>query len=266
MDKVTVLCTVFNGSKYFDRAIPSILDQTYSNFEFLIINDGSEDDTMEKLTLWEQKDTRIRVINCERMGRVKALNFGVKIAKTSLIANQDFDDISYPTRLENQVSFMQINEDIAWCGTAGIVVKENRNGEIFTNHFPLDHKSILSTMAHSIPFDHTTVIYRREAVLDVGGYPDFGGIEDFRLSILLAKKGYKIANLPQVLGEHLEHSESYWNTNLKYRQRQMALQKAQFEAIRDLNLPLWTNIYPLGRYFYYWLPNSLKTRIRKLIQ
>jgi glycosyltransferase EpsE len=264
--KITVLCTVYNGERYFDRAIPSILNQTYGYFDFLIINDGSNDNTLIKLLEIQRLDSRVKIVDAGRLGRVKALNYGISIAETELIAIQDFDDISYPTRLENQVKFMVSNPEVCWLGTAGKNVNLNRNEEKI-NVFPIGHNEIVRTMAHSIPYDHTTVMFRKNAVIEAGGYEDtFGaGVEDFLLSIKVAMKGYKFANLEKVLGEHMEHPESFWNNNHSYMERQRKIQKVQIYAIRELKLPFWMYVYPFGRYFYGYLPNWLKRAVRILI-
>ncbi len=258
--KITVLCTVYNGIKYFDRAIPSILSQTYENFEFLIINDGSNDGTLEKLLKIE--DPRVKVIDAGRLGRIKAMNFGISLAKTDLIAVQDFDDVSFSDRLQIQSDFMMKNSEVVWCGGAYINKNESRN-ENYTVNLPLVHNQIVNHMAHSIPFAHTLVMFRKSAVQSVGLYEDISdSLEDFRLALRLAQNGFKLGNVKDVLGVHHAHSESFWNSTIKYKNRQNSIRKLQLEAIKTLDIPKWKVIYPIGRFVYHKFPSKLKKIIR----
>ena len=109
--RVTALMSVFNGDKYLSEALESILNQTFTNFEFLIINDGSNDRTEDILKSYD--DVRIRIINNDNnMGLAKSLNKGLRIARGEYIARMDADDISLPTRLARQVEFLDKNKHV----------------------------------------------------------------------------------------------------------------------------------------------------------
>ena len=113
---ISVVLPVFNGDKYLSEAIESILNQTYINFEFIIINDGSTDGSLTIIENYRVKDNRIVVISRENKGLIASLNEGIRIANGGYIARMDQDDLSLPTRLEEQVKFMDSNQlDI--CGT-----------------------------------------------------------------------------------------------------------------------------------------------------
>lgn len=123
MDKlISVIMSVYNEvPEYLDVAIDSILNQTYTNFEFIILNDGSNDEIVKKLELAAEKDSRIKLIhNEEQMGLTKSLNKGLAIAKGDFIARMDSDDFSVPTRFERQVAFFENREDVDIIG-AGVV-------------------------------------------------------------------------------------------------------------------------------------------------
>ena len=113
--KVTVLMSVYNGEAYLREAIDSILGQTFSNFEFLIINDGSTDKTSEIIESYN--DYRIRIIEQENIGLPKSLNKGLSLPNGDYIARMDADDISLPSRLEKQIKFMDANPKIGISGT-----------------------------------------------------------------------------------------------------------------------------------------------------
>jgi len=115
--KVSIVMSVYNAQKYLDEAIESILNQTYSNFEFIIINDGSTDKSLEIIENYAKKDSRIIVINRENKGLIYSLNEGIRKANGKYIARMDADDISLPQRLEKQVEFMEKNKNIGICGT-----------------------------------------------------------------------------------------------------------------------------------------------------
>lgn len=262
--KVSVITTVYNGEPYFDRAVPSILGQTYKEFEWIIINDGSTDRTQELLEEVMSKDSRVRVFNFNRLGRARALNKAVEFAQGEYIIQQDFDDISYPKRIEKQVAFLEAHPEVGLVGSYYVVVDENRK-ERYIRQPPTDHEEILHAMARYIPFAHTLVAFRKAAWEQAGGYPEVKDIEDLRLWIRFAATGWKLANIPDVLGEHFVYGQSYWHRNFKYTIRQRELGAVQWQAIRELGLPKWMVIYPLGRFVYPYIPNCAKRFVRRVL-
>ncbi len=121
--RVTVLMTVYNGLPYIAAAVESILSQTFTDFEFLIINDGSPDNSMAAVA--EYRDDRIRVVdNPENIGQTRSLNRGLQLARGELIARLDQDDIALPERLEKQVAFADANPQVAALGTAATIIDE----------------------------------------------------------------------------------------------------------------------------------------------
>ena len=125
MPKVTVLMPVYNARFYLSKAISSIINQTFKDFEFLIFNDGSTDNSAD--IIYSYNDRRIRFFNSEQnFGYVYHLNYGIEIAKGEYIARMDADDISFPTRLEKQVAFMDKNPEVGVCGTWFKIYGTNR--------------------------------------------------------------------------------------------------------------------------------------------
>src|SRR4051794_29608800 len=116
MPKVTVLLAVYNGERYLREAIDSILGQTFQDFEFLIINDGSTDSTREIILSYH--DPRIRLVdNEDNIGQTRSLNRGLALAAGQFVARQDADDISEPERLASQVAFLEIHPEVVLLGT-----------------------------------------------------------------------------------------------------------------------------------------------------
>ncbi|MFN5442865.1 MAG: glycosyltransferase family 2 protein, partial [Crocinitomicaceae bacterium] len=158
---VSVVMPVYNGEQYLKEAIESILSQTYVNFEFIIINDGSEDNSEEIILSYN--DPRIVYIkNLENLKLIKTLNIGFSKAKGKYIARMDADDISLPRRLEKQVDYLERNPDIGVLGT-GVFLKGEK--EISKLLYHTDDKSLRFALAFYCPFIHPSVVLRK-AVLD----------------------------------------------------------------------------------------------------
>ena len=257
-----MVTTVYNGEPYCARAIPSILSQEYEDFEYIIVDDGSTDGTSSFLSQVARSDPRVRVFSPGRLGRARALNFGIEQATSDYIAVQDFDDISYPSRLAVQVDYLDKQETVAAIGAYYVLHDDNRQ-ERYVRRPPVVHQDIVRAMAKYIPLAHTLVTLRKTAWAQACGYPEVEDIEDLRLWIRLVSLGWQLANVPVLLGEHWVHQNSYWHQNFAYRTRQASLRKVQREAISTLGLPAWMHIYPTGRGLYAFLPPAVKRFARR---
>ncbi|MDA2918198.1 glycosyltransferase [Desulfobacterota bacterium AH_259_B03_O07] len=164
MPKVTVLMSVYNGELYLREAIHSILLQTFEDFEFLIINDGSTDNSRKVIQSY--KDPRIKLIDNEHnLGLTESLNKGFAMAEGEFIARQDADDISEPERLASQVAFLEKNPEVALLGTGCKWIDEN--GKVIGNsNLPCDTIQILWYVLFRNPFLHSSVMFRKSAVLE----------------------------------------------------------------------------------------------------
>ncbi|WP_158290504.1 glycosyltransferase [Halobacillus salinus] len=256
--------TVFNGESHIDTAIPSILNQTYSDFEFIIVNDGSTDSTFELLKEQEKKDRRIIVLDPGRLGFAKALNHGISKAKGKYIMRQDIDDISYPERFAKQVKHFEENPNVGVIGGYSILVDENR-GERYNRMPPTSDNDIKRAMAKYIPFAHTIASFRKEAWDQVGGYPEAGNLVDLRFWLNIAKKDWAFHNIPSILGEHYVYGGSFWHKSFKYADRQKDLATVQKRVIKELGLPYWMYVYPIGRSIYRYMPKNIKKFTRRSV-
>jgi glycosyltransferase involved in cell wall biosynthesis len=155
--------SVYNAEKYLNEAIQSILTQTYTNFEFIIINDGSTDGSLEIIQEYMNKDERIVVISRENKGLPYSLNEGIDIAKGKYIARMDADDISLPTRFKEQVEFMENNLDIGVCGSWIKVFGENVKTS--TTKRPSEHNELKTRLLFSVCFAHPTVMIRKDILV-----------------------------------------------------------------------------------------------------
>ncbi|WP_374521559.1 glycosyltransferase [Hydrogenophaga sp.] len=167
---VTVLMSVHNGEKWLEQSIQSILHQTYSNFEFIIVNDGSIDDTERIIKDFGKIDSRIILINKKNTGLTDSLNFGAGNAKGKWLARIDCDDVSHPERIEKQILIAEASEKIAVVGTGAILI--NEEGLPISNtiydYSDNDYKKRL-LLGKSI-FPHSSALINRSLFTSVGGY------------------------------------------------------------------------------------------------
>jgi glycosyltransferase involved in cell wall biosynthesis len=199
---ITVVMSVYNGNQYLSEAINSILTQTYSNFEFIIIDDGSTDTSWALLKSYQ--DIRICLIRNERnLGLSKSLNIGLAEAKGNFIARMDSDDFCYPTRLEKQISYIKLHPEIGILGTSyENIDQEGQLLSVCQN--PTNHNEILwSNMAIA----HPTVMMRYSVLKQIGGYQVDGPAQDYDLW-MRASAITKLANLPEVLLKYRIHTNS----------------------------------------------------------
>ncbi len=196
MDKplVSVVMSVFNAEKYLAEAIESILNQTFQNFEFIIINDGSTDSSLDITENYQKQDVRIILISRENRGLVTSLNEGIKRAKGKYIARMDADDIAMPTRLKDQVQYMEIHIDVGICGTGAIVFGEDKKEHEWI--LAREDKTLQTQLLFSSPLIHPSVMMRRDLVMKhkLFYHKDFIHAEDFELWTRFAEVS-KLANL-----------------------------------------------------------------------
>lgn len=262
--KVSVVTTVYNGEPYLDRAIPGMLAQTFDDFEWILVDDGSQDRTPQLLRELASRDSRVRVFTPGRLGLAGAANHGVRQATGEYIARQDFDDSSYPDRLRLQVAFLDAHPKVGVVGGYYVLVDERR-GERYVRMPPTEHAAIIAAMARYIPLANTIVTFRRQVWTDAGGYPDVADLEDLRLWLRAGKLGWQFANLPEILGEHYVHDTSFFHRSFRYIDRQRGLAQVQAQVVRELGLPSWMYVFAFARYAYAYFPRGLKRAFRRRI-
>jgi glycosyltransferase involved in cell wall biosynthesis len=205
--KVSVLMCVFNGERYLREAINSILNQTLSDFEFLIIDDGSTDDSVK--IIQDYQDGRIRLIqNGKNLGLTKSLCVGVAKARGEYIARMDGDDVAMPNRLTAQVYHLENNREIGLVGSSHYLIDEK--GEIKGAVDSIsDHTEIVSRFANGLnSFCHPSTLYRRDIVVRVGGYREFFEVaQDYDLWTRILEV-CEVANIDERLIKFRVHSKS----------------------------------------------------------
>jgi glycosyltransferase involved in cell wall biosynthesis len=207
MPKVSIVMPAYNEEKRIGRAIDSILSQSFEDFELIIINDGSSDNTENIIKEYQKKDERIILISQENSGVAKALNVGINIAKGEYIARMDADDISDKERLKIQVKFLDENPRIAMVGSWGYIVDEYKCRKLEVK-LPCKYEAIKRFLIRDNAFIHTSVMLRRSVLEEVGYYRDIRAFEDYDLWIRIAKF-YPIENLPLFLVSRYENNNIY---------------------------------------------------------
>lgn len=262
--QVSVVTPVYNGAAWLPKLAPQIFGQSMGDFEWIIVNDGSSDSSGEIIKDLARSDPRVRLLSPGRIGFVPALNLAVEEARAELIARQDVDDSSRVERLRLQLDFMRAHPEVGVLGGYSELVHMERN-ERFIRRPPGDHARLLRTLPVGIPFAHTVIMFRREAWRAAGGYKPVLCGEDLLLWIEMAQHGWQLASLPEVLGSHVVHSESFFFSNFGYPRMMRTMARIHALAIYRLGLPWWMYVYPLARLSYAYLPNGLKRLLRRQI-
>jgi glycosyltransferase involved in cell wall biosynthesis len=195
--KVTVLMPAYNAAKYIAEAITSVLAQSFTDFELLIVNDGSNDGTAKIVRLFN--DPRIVLISQENKGVASALNLGLRYARAPYIARFDADDVCYADRLKVQYDFITAYPEYSVIGSAADYV--DADGHYIFTHHPAGHlNEEIQQLKYSIcPFIHSSVFYNKELVINAGGYNEHAyTFEDHFLWVNILKTE-KACNLSQPL-------------------------------------------------------------------
>jgi glycosyltransferase involved in cell wall biosynthesis len=199
MTLVSVVMAVYNDARSVRAAVRSILEQTFSDFEFVIVDDGSTDGTGAILDELARADGRIKLLrNAQNLGQTLALNRGIEAASGCYIARMDADDLSLAERLARQVAFLEVHSEVGLLGTRALIV--NRHGRpLHVLDYPTDDESIRARMMARSSFCHGAVMMRRAALEAVGPYrPAFRLAQDMDLWLRIAER-FRVANLPDVL-------------------------------------------------------------------
>ncbi len=253
---VSVLLPIYNGERYASCSIESMLRQTFSNFELLIINDGSSDGTADILEAYAKQDRRIQVYHQENQGLIRTLNRGLSLSSGIYVARMDADDVSHPDRLKCQVGAMQATKGLILVGTFYETI--DSNGEIIDG-IELQTEPVyrLWRLMFHCNYAHGSVMFVREAIVDAGGYSEkFAHAEDYDLWLRICNP-YNNIIIPRFLFQY-RVSDDNAQVSQKYRssqiRRAVALSNAQLRkcnpAITDIQCAELRSIYWDGNVGY----------------
>lgn len=222
--RVSVVMPVFNAERYLMQAVESVLAQSFRQFEFIIVDDGSTDASPALLRGFEARDPRIRVISRANTGIVGALNDGLAAARGEFIARMDADDVSLPMRLERQVAFLDAHPECVAVGTDVLFI-DPEGAPLLQRKPALQHREIVAELlnANGGALIHPSVVLRASAVVACGGYREqHVHIEDLDLYLRLMSRG-ELANLPEALLLYRQHVRSINHTHGSRAARRLAL-------------------------------------------
>ena len=208
---ISVVMPTYNEAEYVERAVASIRAQTFSDFEIVVVDDGSTDGTVELVQAFE--DDRIRVVRREgETGITSALNRGVGESSGRYVARHDADDWSHPKRFERQVEVLEARPELALLGTGAYLV--DATGDTIGRRRVLERPGLRDLLEHN-EFVHGSVVMNREALQSVGGYDEwFETTEDYDLWIRLAEE-YPVGNVDEPLYYFRQHDESIYGSDLE---------------------------------------------------
>jgi len=208
MPPISVIMSVHNSAAYLDAAVRSILAQTFADFEFIIVDDGSTDDSAKILAEFAERDPRIRVETRANKGLTKSLNEAIALSTGEFIARMDADDIATPRRFQIQVDFLRAHPEVVLLGGGYELI--DGAGRLLTKIVPPSDDATLQEHALSgrTPICHPLAMMRREAVVKVGGYDESMLVaQDLDLWLKLGEVG-KLACVPDILLQYRQHPKS----------------------------------------------------------
>jgi len=264
---VSVLMPAYNAEKFIAEAIESILNQTFKDFEFIIVDDCSTDSTWEIIQRYSQKDSRIiGVRNEENLYIAKALNKGMQYTSSNFIARMDADDISLPNRIDQQFNLINSNKQIAVVG-GNIILIDESGQKIGNRTYPVGDREIKARMFKHSPFAHPATMFRKDSFVEFSGYNSrWSPSEDIDLWFKIGTK-YQFANIPNNVLKYRYFQSSHSNKKLRYVEF-MTLQ-IRLNAIKNLHyIPSFSDVaYNFLQFITLWfMPVKIRMNLFNFIR
>jgi glycosyltransferase involved in cell wall biosynthesis len=259
---VSVIMPAYNAEKYIGEAIESILNQTFKDFEFIILDDCSTDKTWEIIQEYAVKDERIVAVKNEKNLKISAtLNKGINLARGKYIARMDADDWSFPYRLEKQIDFMESNPEVVISG-GSIDITNSKLEHINYRKYPLDDVGARKIIFRYSPFAHPVVMYRTEYVKIAGLYYQYFFLaQDYDLYFRIGMLG-KFGNIPDLLLKLRTHKRSSSQSYLRKQEIITILIRFKAWIIYNYKLKFLDFIYTFAEIFgLFLIPPSIKFRL-----
>ncbi len=249
MSQISVILPVYNAELYIEEAVNSILSQTFTDFELIIIDDGSTDGSSDLLSKLAALDARIRLIARENKGLIATLNEAISLANSDYIARMDADDIALPTRLAKQFEFLQANPNVAVLGTCYRYIDVQGNVGAKRNTFT-SHDDISASFYFCNPIAHPSVMVNYRLLgSDYCYLEQYKTIEDLELWSRLSSK-YQLANLAEVLLHYRVLNSSISGENLQQQINSAAKMLSQSSGSDNLELFKTTYSYTVNSSTY----------------
>ena len=254
---ISVVMPVFNAEQYVGEAIKSILGQTYKNFEFIVINDASIDQSEKVIKSF--KDRRIRYFrNQINSGVAKSLNKGLQVARGDYIARLDADDIASKDRFKKQVAFLRTYKNTGVVGSWVILI-DDEGKQLQIKKYPEKYVDIKNEAIIHNPLNHSTVMFRRSLIQQYGGHDEkLNGAEDYDLWLRFLKFT-KIENIPEPFVQYrlLKHGVSFKSM----RRVEKSFIKAKIKSVVIYQYPFWHLIVIVKSLLSFVMPLALRNHI-----
>jgi len=232
--EVSVLMSVYNGERHLSEALESLLGQTFSNFEFMIVDDASTDKTSDILKEYARRDTRIRLMrNTQNVGLTRSLNLGLRSLQGEYVARLDADDVCLPNRLKTQRDYLDEHPQVGAVGS-GVQTIDEQGTPLEEARVPVEHEALQAQLLVDNCFLHSTVMARRSVVQQVGGYDErLRYAQDYDLWWRISRVAH-LAALPEILVRLRLTSKSISKLHLE-EQKECALEVSLRAVQEDLD-------------------------------
>ena len=255
---ISVLMSVYNGAPWVREAVESVLAQTASDLELIVVDDGSTDATPE--LLGAIRDVRLRVERQSRAGLTRSLNRALQFSTAPLVARMDADDVALPERFAKQLAFLEAHPNVGLLGTGCQEI--SLSGEILrTITPPADDEAIRRALIRENPFIHSSVVMRRASVEAVGGYDETLPVaQDYDLWIRMSRVT-RLANLPEPLV--LRRLTPGRVSSARDTDRLKAEVRVKLRALRSRTYPAWCAVYLVKPLLALSVPAGLRGLLRR---
>lgn len=265
MPAVSVITTVFNDERYIGSCIDSVCQQSLSDFEMIVLDDGSTDGTAERLR--RIHDPRIRVLSRSRVGRARALNQAIGEAVGKYVAILDSDDLAAPDRLESQVELLDRDPRLGLVGSAQRVLIDADGAYLRRMIFATSDEELRRLLFRFNPFNQSAITYRRSALESIGGFDEtLGYYLDWDVALRIAAD-WRIGAIDGVASYNRLHPDQFFEgpngvyTRLGMLSRSLRLTR---RAVRELGAPRYCLLRPFARFGWSVVPGALKRVIVSL--
>ncbi|WKK66706.1 glycosyltransferase [Lutimonas zeaxanthinifaciens] len=243
MIKLSVIISVFNGEQYLAESLDSVLHQSFNDFELILIDDASKDQSRRIIEQYSNLDSRIiPIYNQSNVGLTANLNKGIKKARGELIGRMDADDVAFPLRFEAQISYLDSHPEVDLVGSSAIVI-DGKGHELSLRSVPEFHKDILSMLPKANPVTHSTVIFRKDRFARISFYNEnYPIIQDYEMWFRAIGKGLKFHNLQETLLAYRMDKNYIDRKSMNYRWCDF---KLRIKSFKHIDLPFFKYYYAL---------------------
>nr|BDT26872.1 glycosyltransferase [Bacteriovorax sp. HI3] len=249
--EISILMGAYNCERTLDKAIQSILSQTFSNWEFIICDDGSKDKTWDILQKYKDDSRFVLIQNKKNIGLAATLNECFKKSRGQYVARQDADDVSLPQRFSKQLAFIKEHQDLDVMSSHAYLVDDDN---VQWGMYRVANRPRLEDWAKGTQVIHACVLMRRKAMEDVNGYDATAiRVEDYDMWMRMLAKGKKFGNLLEPLYEIHWGWKDYKRKTIKDRLREI---RFKFNLIKLNNFPWKYYLYLLKPMILVFLPNK----------